>query len=421
MASCTYTVGDKNASGDNYYAPFLNDEQRKYFWNTYGFHGNKDYWTGGWGWDDDANTDKALARTFNACWVLTYSAVDYQNDGYGTHNILNWARRYVRDKMDDLQAHCGSNPFAIATTFTGLFVDDRTKLYLKFFYGKSVVERSAVLVHESRHYDVGHDANFPPWSVLANAGQGQQADSSWGYNGAYHFEVAYLSWFNNVAPAATPAIRARARQRANWCLDNAFATHPGFTIDENSAPQSGWRWCSKCQSLCFAGFGQIGRCAAGGAHNHSGSWNLPLIHGTYAPGQNGWNTAISAICSRSQIIRSRARVPPARAQRKLGLRDAAGRRHPRHTARLALVRQVPGNRVRPEWWRALSCRWRAPLPIGGLFPSCDYGRRVSPLTKRMALVQQVPGAALRQRRRSLPRRRQAQRAVLELHGVSGCA
>jgi hypothetical protein len=123
MARCTYTVGDKNASGD-YYAPFLNDDQRIYFWNAYGFHGNADYWKNGWGWDDDANTDKALARTFNACWVLTYSAIDYPNDSYSTPNILNWGRRYVRDKMETCRAHCGSNLYAIATTFTGAFVDD---------------------------------------------------------------------------------------------------------------------------------------------------------------------------------------------------------------------------------------------------------------------------------------------------------
>ena len=424
MANCTYSVGDKNVSGDNYYAPFLNDEQRTYFWNAYGFHGNKDYWTGGWGWDDDANTDKALARTFNACWVLTYSAVDYPNDGYDSI-ILNWARRYVRDKMDDLQAHCGSNPFAIATTFTGLFVDDRTELYLSFFYGDSVVERTAVLVHESRHYDVGHNANFPSWSVLANAGQGQQADSSWDYNGAYHYEVAYLSWFNNVAPTATPAMRSRARQRANWCLDNAFAAHPGFTIDENSAPQSGWRWCGKCQSLCFAGFGQIGHCAAGGAHDHSGSWNLPLIHGTYAPAQNGWK-----YCNKCHML-AFANNP------QQGACPAGGQHEHSGSWDFAMLWGGDINGTQRGWRWCDKCQGIAFAPNGGgvcpaggahHYPSGDYSLpavtdgRVSPLPKRMALVQQMPGTALRaERRRSLPRGRQAQRAIVELHAISGRA
>ena len=43
--------------------------------------------------------------------------------------------------------------------------------------------------------------------------------------------------------------------------------------------QDKWRWCSKCQGLAYAGFG-LGRCPAGGMHNHSGSWNYTLMHDT---------------------------------------------------------------------------------------------------------------------------------------------
>ena len=53
MATCTYTVPDKNASGDNFYgAVICNQVYVDYFWNTYGFSGNKVYWDDGWGWDD---------------------------------------------------------------------------------------------------------------------------------------------------------------------------------------------------------------------------------------------------------------------------------------------------------------------------------------------------------------------------------
>ena len=42
MATCTYTVPDKNASGDNFYgAVICNQAYIDYFWNTYGFSGNK--------------------------------------------------------------------------------------------------------------------------------------------------------------------------------------------------------------------------------------------------------------------------------------------------------------------------------------------------------------------------------------------
>jgi hypothetical protein len=77
-----------------------------------------------------------------------------------------------------------SDPHALATTVTSAFVDDLTKLYLGFFYG-SAWWNVAAHWFTSRHYDVGHDANFLPWSDLAGAGEGQQADSSWEYNGAY--------------------------------------------------------------------------------------------------------------------------------------------------------------------------------------------------------------------------------------------
>jgi hypothetical protein len=83
MASCTYTVPDKAASGDNFYgAVICNQAYVDYFWNTYGFSGNKAYWDDGWGWDDCCNTSKPLARAFNGCYALTYSASDYLNDSY---------------------------------------------------------------------------------------------------------------------------------------------------------------------------------------------------------------------------------------------------------------------------------------------------------------------------------------------------
>jgi len=41
--------------------------------------------------------------------------------------------------------------------------------------------------------------------------------------------------------------------------------------------QDNWRWCSKCQSLAFAG-GNEGICPAGGKHDHSMSGNYVLQH-----------------------------------------------------------------------------------------------------------------------------------------------
>lgn len=227
MATCTYTVPDKNASGDNLYGsrichqPFID-----YAWNTYGFSGNKNYWDDGFGWHDACNTSKPLARAFNACWLLTYSASDYLNDSWASP-ILNWGRRYVRNNIDDLRSKCGDGT-AIAASFSGFFVNDRVELYLGFFYSKDVPGRAETLLHEARHQGgKSHNANFPSGSVF---GSGGGADSSWGYNGAWMYGALYLWWFFAAGARTTTAMRQRARQRGNLVIDNAFATHPGYSI-----------------------------------------------------------------------------------------------------------------------------------------------------------------------------------------------
>jgi CubicO group peptidase (beta-lactamase class C family) len=40
--------------------------------------------------------------------------------------------------------------------------------------------------------------------------------------------------------------------------------------------QENWRWCTKCQALCFAGSASLGKCPAGGQHDHAGSGNYVL-------------------------------------------------------------------------------------------------------------------------------------------------
>jgi hypothetical protein len=223
MATCSHSVPDKNASGDNFYGEFICQQQYiDYFWNVYGFAGNKNYWDDGFGWDEACNTDQPLARTFNACYLLTYSADDYLNDSYDApQNILQWGRRYIRESFDDLRSYCGDGD-AVASFNSGT-----AELYLGFWYDYSVVERAAILLHEARHEAKSHNANFPPGSVF---GSGGDADSSWDYQGAWTFEAGYLWWFHAAGSRTTSALRERARQAGNVIIDNAFATHPGFNI-----------------------------------------------------------------------------------------------------------------------------------------------------------------------------------------------
>ena len=106
--ACTYTVGDLASTGDDVYGPRIcNQPFIDYAWIAHGF--NHGYWQDGWGFDDPCNVTKPLARTFNALWLLAYSAQNWQDEAW-TSPMLNWAPRYVREQMhryDDLRAGCG--------------------------------------------------------------------------------------------------------------------------------------------------------------------------------------------------------------------------------------------------------------------------------------------------------------------------
>ena len=105
MTTCTVPSHDNASSGDTLYGPrscwqaFVG-----WCWNTHNF--DYDSWHHGFGYDDACNIDLPLARTFNAFWLLNYSADDYNNDAY-SNNMLHWGRRYVRDQMHDVRAGCG--------------------------------------------------------------------------------------------------------------------------------------------------------------------------------------------------------------------------------------------------------------------------------------------------------------------------
>jgi hypothetical protein len=224
MVHCTYTVPDKAASGDDFYGASICDQVYvDYFWDTYGFEGNKQYWDDGFGWDDPCNTDQPLARTFNGCYALTYSAQDYLNDDY-SGACLNWARRYVREHIGDLRSKCGDGD-AIAASVGGRVVE----LYLGCFYTKNAPGRAETLLHEARHVGgKSHDAVFPAGSTFGEGEEG--ADSSWGYEGAWMYGALYLWWYYAEGARTTSAIRELARQRANVVIDGAFATHPGYSV-----------------------------------------------------------------------------------------------------------------------------------------------------------------------------------------------
>ncbi|MFI1016484.1 hypothetical protein [Streptomyces sp. NPDC020965] len=223
MATCSATAPDLDVSGDNFYAPFWQGSQPhvSYFWNTYGFAGQKAYWDDGFGWDDPNNIILPLGRTFNSLWLLTYSAPNYENDSYEL-SILSWGRRYVRENIRVLRAFCGDGT-AVATSFS-----DRVELYLGMWFDQAVPDRASTFVHEARHVGgKSHNANFPAGSVF---GTGGGADQDWAYEGAWMYETLYLWWFVTDGTPITSAMRERARQQGNLYIDNAFAVRPPYRI-----------------------------------------------------------------------------------------------------------------------------------------------------------------------------------------------
>ncbi len=214
MASCTATVPDRDASGDTLYGPLVCwQEFVDWAWDAFDF--DHDDWDDGFGFDQVCDNNFPLNRTLSGIYCLSYSADDYQNESYDS-NILQWGCRFVRDHIDELDARCGDGT-AVAATWEGAFVDDRTELYLFFFYSQGVSLRAGTLVHESRHADgKGHDSGFN--------------DSSWEYNGAWRWQVCWLAWFAAAGTRTSVAMKTQATQRANNILNNNFATHPGFNV-----------------------------------------------------------------------------------------------------------------------------------------------------------------------------------------------
>ena len=121
--------------------------------------------------------------------------------------------------------------------------------------------RAETLIHESRHQGgKPHDANFPAGSVFG-AGK-SEADSSWGYEGAWMYGALYLWWYYAEGARTTSALRECARQRGNLVIDNAFATHPGYSLRIANLARTGFKdgpnlsraWCMLGIALKFVHF-----------------------------------------------------------------------------------------------------------------------------------------------------------------------
>lgn len=214
MATCTATVPDLNTSGDNLYGPRICWQPFiDWAWDAFDF--DKDDWDSGFGYENVCNNRLPLSRTLSGIWCLTYSSPRFPNESYNG-NILEWGCRFARNALDELDARCGTGAY-FAYTWWGPFTNDKTELYLPFFYELGVSNRAGTILHEARHADgKGHDSG--------------NNDSSWGYNGAWRWHVCWLAWFAHEGVSTSAAMKTQARQRANNIINTRFVTHPGFNV-----------------------------------------------------------------------------------------------------------------------------------------------------------------------------------------------
>jgi hypothetical protein len=225
--TCFWMPGDNNESGDNFYGAFTCDQVYvDQFWDHFDF--DQGDWDDGFGYEAPCDLARPLARTFNALYLLAYSAEDYATStGDFSGNALRWAYPYAATYIDELDGRCGSGSAtsgARATTYSGAFVDDRTVLKWPFFYGEVVVERAGTVLHESRHAaGKGHNGG-------SRCPRTKSCDTNWAYKGANMYQVLYLWWFYVDGTRTTTGMRNFAQQEGQRIIDRGFVTNPGYVI-----------------------------------------------------------------------------------------------------------------------------------------------------------------------------------------------
>jgi hypothetical protein len=229
-ATCCFTSGDLDTSGDNFYGPPGGWDWCRNDWiNSMrgGFGVDADRWSGN-GLNDPCNLTLPFGRFLTGVVALTETSPNkaWPNTSDRSGNILRWGAGFVWDTVDDIAAYCNSSAnttdVAVCSScgnFLGLG-DTEILLYVPvYFYSQLVEERASTLVHEARHWagGPGHDS--------------KGRDSSFGANGSWRWEVTWLSWYAAEATPAPKALRCDAQDKANGYLASSFATDPGIRIN----------------------------------------------------------------------------------------------------------------------------------------------------------------------------------------------
>ena len=170
---------------------------------------------------------RPLNRAFSSLWLLLYSSPNpatSTSDFSG--NFLRTAYNYSAREIDELDGRCGNGGTSgvVATTYRGLFVNDRTQLKFPFFYGQSVSARAGTIVHEARHADgKGHNSCSCP--------RGGSCDQRWLDYRANTYGNIYMWWFVDSGRNTTSAMKRSAQDRVNIVLATAFCTRTSFRLN----------------------------------------------------------------------------------------------------------------------------------------------------------------------------------------------
>jgi hypothetical protein len=232
--TCYYSVNNAylRQSGDSTLSRFTCWQAYvSWAWRAYGFR--KQYWDDGFGFHDVCNPSKALGRMMNAIYVLTY-ADSWRPAAHGDRSgsVLRWGQAYAFEHVDETHMRCdlggamadfsGSRMRWSMVGVYGGFNGD-IGAYQAGGWDDSAALRSAIVLHEARHADKGHDGG-------TRCPLGGSCDSSWGYNGANRWELAWLWWYAFAGGIGNPAQSDLALSMAATLRDEFFVTAPAHHL-----------------------------------------------------------------------------------------------------------------------------------------------------------------------------------------------
>jgi hypothetical protein len=177
-------------------------------------------WNEGMGWSTACDPHVPLARTFHGLMALKYSDPNPITNGAYGNEVLRWAGLYSINEFDELDSGCAFHASASALTYNDPPIDEKTILYMDFFYTYAPSERAAVLLHEARHAS-GND------HAPNNCPRGASCDTAYNgaggaVKGANTYQVWYASTYADRAWRANWINKDRARDHANHVLDTGF-------------------------------------------------------------------------------------------------------------------------------------------------------------------------------------------------------